>query len=62
MRAALNPTHSDYLYFVANGHGGHFFSRTLAEQDSNIKRLRRRLAQESVPDPQLVPAKPRGHQ
>lgn len=62
LRAALDPTHSDYLYFVANGHGGHFFSRTLAEQDNNIRRLRRRLAEESVPDPKLVPATPRGHQ
>lgn len=55
LRAALNPTHSDYLYFVANGRGGHFFSRTLAEQDRNISRLRRRLA-----DMEIQPAKPRG--
>lgn len=62
LRAALNPTQSDYLYFVANGRGGHFFSRTLAEQDRNINRLRRRLAEESVPDPQLLPEKSRGRQ
>jgi UPF0755 protein len=59
LRAALNPAHSDYLYFVANGRGGHFFSRTLAEQDRNIDRLRRRLAEEPA-DAEVQPAKPRG--
>lgn len=59
LRAALNPAHSDYLYFVANGRGGHFFSRTLAEQDRNIDRLRRRIAEAAASaDPE--PAKPRG--
>lgn len=62
LRAALKPTDSDYIYFVANGDGGHYFSRTLAEQDRNINRLRRRLAEESVPDPQLLSSKHRGHQ
>ncbi|MGH9686835.1 MAG: endolytic transglycosylase MltG [Candidatus Acidiferrales bacterium] len=61
LRAALNPAHSDYLYFVANGSGGHFFSRTLAEQDRNIDRLRRRLA-EAAPAGSVDPAKPRGRQ
>jgi UPF0755 protein len=61
LRAALKPTHSDYLYFVANGRGGHFFSRTLAEQDRNINRLRRRLA-EAAGDADPQPAKPRGRQ
>ncbi len=60
LRAALNPTHSDYLYFVANGRGGHFFSRTLAEQDRNIHRLRRRLAEDAPSDPQPTPTKRRG--
>jgi UPF0755 protein len=60
LRAALNPTHSDYLYFVANGRGGHFFSRTLAEQDRNINRLRRRLAENSPSDPKPAPTKRRG--
>lgn len=61
LRAALNPAHSDYLYFVANGHGGHFFSRTLAEQDRNINRLRRRLAQaEAAAAADPAPAKTRG--
>lgn len=60
LRAALNPEHSDYLYFVANGHGGHSFSRTLVEQDRNIYRLRRRLAAEAAADADVQPAKSRG--
>lgn len=61
LRAALNPAHTDYLYFVANGRGGHFFSRTLAEQDRNIHRLRRRLAEEASSNAEAEPVKSRGH-
>ncbi len=35
LAAVLNPTPSDYLYFVADGRGGHVFARTLAEQEAN---------------------------
>ena len=43
LRAALAPAATDYMYFVANDEGGHFFSRTLAEHNRNVARLRRRL-------------------
>lgn len=44
LRAALYPAHSNYLYFVANARGGHFFSTTLAEQNRNVTVYHRRLA------------------
>ena len=45
LRAALDPSHADYLYFVANGQGGHVFSKTLEEHNRNVARYRRLLAQ-----------------
>ena len=46
LRAALAPQQTDYLYFVANTEGGHFFSKTLAEHDHNVAVYRQRLADE----------------
>lgn len=48
IEAALNPEAHDYLYFVADGSGGHIFSRTLAEHNRNAadwRRLRRATGQ-----------------
>jgi UPF0755 protein len=33
--AVLNPADTNYYYFVADGSGGHTFSRTLEEHDKN---------------------------
>jgi UPF0755 protein len=44
LRAALQPSQTDYLYFVANTQGGHFFSATLAEHNKNVVKYRRLLA------------------
>jgi UPF0755 protein len=43
LEAALAPAQTDYLYFVANDQGGHFFSRTLAEHNRNVARYRHLL-------------------
>jgi UPF0755 protein len=48
LRAALAPATTDYLYFVANDQGGHFFSATLAEHNRNVARLRKLLARDAA--------------
>ena len=41
MAAALAPASTKYLYFVANGDGGHVFSETLDQHNRAIYRLKR---------------------
>jgi UPF0755 protein len=43
IRAALAPAPTDYLYFVANTQGGHFFASTLAEHNKNVAKYHRLL-------------------
>lgn len=40
LQAALNPEPTDALYFVADGSGGHAFSRTLEEHNRAVARWR----------------------
>ena len=58
LRAAMHPTETNYLYFVANTRGGHFFSATLAEHNKNVVKYRRLLG--GLPaDPPPPPPPPR---
>lgn len=47
LRAALVPAVTDYMFFVANDNGGHFFSKTLAEHNRNVAKYRRLLSGET---------------
>lgn len=38
--AALYPEKNNYLYFVADGTGGHRFGKTLSEHNNNVKKYR----------------------
>ncbi|MCI5059951.1 MAG: endolytic transglycosylase MltG [Alphaproteobacteria bacterium] len=41
IEATLNPEKHDYLYFVANGTGGHAFAKTLQEHNQNVAQWRK---------------------
>ncbi len=55
LEAVLNPATTEYLYFVADGTGGHAFAATLDEHNANVKKWR---AQQNLPaeEPASVPA------
>ena len=40
IEAVLNPPDTGYIYFVANGTGGHAFARTLEEHNANVAKWR----------------------
>jgi peptidoglycan lytic transglycosylase G len=68
MEAVANPAHTQDLYFVADGTGGHAFSDTLDQHQKNVARWRQiekdakdRLAPDAVPvGPAAPPAKVHG--
>lgn len=72
LRAAMRPERTEDLYFVADGTGGHVFSKTLADQTRNVTQLRHAsggageapalpAAAEPVPDPSPAPEPPTPH-
>ncbi len=40
LQAAVNPEETEYVFFVADGSGGHAFASTLDEHNENVKRWR----------------------
>jgi len=61
LRAALDPAKTDYLYFVANTQGGHFFAATLVEHNRNVTKYRRLLKGLPADSPEPEPAAPAAH-
>ncbi len=51
LRAAREPAAVDYLYFVADTEGGHFFSKTLAEHNRNVARYHLLLKDKTKKEP-----------
>jgi len=41
IEAALNPEKTNYLFFVADGSGGHAFSKSLKEHNKNVRQWRK---------------------
>jgi UPF0755 protein len=41
INAVMNPADHDYLYFVADGTGGHAFGKTLADHNRNVAKWRK---------------------
>ncbi len=48
IEAALNPADTPYLFFVADGTGGHAFAETLSEHNENVARWREIEAQQGA--------------
>ncbi|MFN3282604.1 MAG: endolytic transglycosylase MltG [Tabrizicola sp.] len=48
IKAALNPDDTDYLFFVADGSGGHAFAATLEEHNRNVAAWRKIEASQGV--------------
>jgi UPF0755 protein len=50
IKAAVNPDTSDFLFFVADGSGGHAFATTLEEHNDNVAKWRAIEAEQGAAD------------
>lgn len=50
IEAALNPEEHKYIYFVADGTGGHLFAETLAEHNQNVANWRKIRREKAAAD------------
>ena len=50
LKAVMHPLEVPYLYFVADGTGGHVFASTLEEHQSNHEKWRRIRAELKAPE------------
>ncbi|MEM8951732.1 MAG: endolytic transglycosylase MltG [Pseudomonadota bacterium] len=60
IEAVMNPDEHDYLYFVADGTGGHAFAETLDQHNENVARWRRIKAGEEPMPIKPSPPRPEG--
>lgn len=60
IEAVMNPDEHDYLYFVADGTGGHAFAETLDQHNENVARWRRIKAGEEPVPRKPSPPRPEG--
>lgn len=51
--AALHPADGESLYFVADGHGGHYFSNTIEEHNQAVKKYLRTLREKRIRDKKI---------
>jgi UPF0755 protein len=56
--AVLNPAQTSYIYFVADGSGGHAFAETLGQHNANVSKWREIEKQRDAKEPAAVGAKP----
>ncbi len=56
IEAVLEPAKANYLYFVANGSGGHAFAATLEEHNTNVKKWRALNGEVETPSQPAAPA------
>ncbi len=58
LKAVLHPDKTEDLYFVADGKGGHSFSKTYKDHEQNVAVYRRiqKTQKQARPEPQDVEA------